>query len=317
MHPVLFEIFGYPIHSYSTLMMIGCVVGLWMSVRYGEQMGYERGLVYDLCWWLIVGGYLGARLVFMVVNWESHWYPCVDPSFYQANYPADPITGRDCTRLLYFWSGGLVFYGAFIGGFLTLVWFTRREKLAILPLADLLLPSFALGQFFGRLGCLSAGCCFGKHTTLPWGIDFPRRSMVFHQHLEQGLVQAGDPGPLAVHPTQLYDSLYGLLIFVLLIWIRQRKRYHGQVFIWWLFLYPLFRSIVEIFRGDLDRGFVIRWVSEPLNEALGLPQGSVTFFSASQFISLTVMLLAGLTLWRLSRSEGSRPTGPAPGEAQE
>ena len=213
MHPVLLEIFGSPLHSYSTLIMIGCLVGIWMSARYGEQVGYDRALIYDLCWWLIVGGFLGSRFMFMIVNWESHWYPCVDPAYYQSHYPHDPIEGRDCTRLLYFWSGGLIFYGAFIGGFLTLIWFTRREGIKLLPIADVLLPSFALGQFFGRLGCLSAGCCFGKSTGLPWGIEFPRRSMVFRQHLEQGLVTGSDGAPLPVHPTQLTQPRLRVAIF--------------------------------------------------------------------------------------------------------
>lgn len=312
MYPVLFELFGYPLHIYSLMITIGALAGLALAVRYSKKIGMDHLLILDLCWWLILGGYLGARVVFMLVNWEHHWYPCVDFEYYnQAFSPESPLTGADCWPLLAFWSGGLVFYGAFLGGVGVLWWFARKHGLPLLKTADVLMPSFALGQFFGRLGCLAAGCCWGKPTDLSWGIQFPRRSMVFHQHLEQGLVSAQDALSLPVHPTQLYDSLYGLILFLALSWIRARKRYDGQVFAWWLFLYPLLRSLVELFRGDSERGFVTRVVWEPLNDVLGLPAGSVTFLSTSQFISLVVMALAGgVILWL--RVKGVRTADPAP-----
>ena len=91
-----------------------------------------------------------------------------------------------------------------------------------------------------------------------------------------------------------------------MIYIRHNKRFHGQVFIWWLFLYPLFRSTVEIFRGDnVERGFLIDIVVEPLNRWLGFEAGSVTFLSTSQFISLGMMTTALIILWRQRKA---RPT---------
>jgi phosphatidylglycerol:prolipoprotein diacylglycerol transferase len=116
-----------------------------------------------------------------------------------------------------------------------------------------------------------------------------------------------------VHPTQLYDSLCGLFLFGVLIWIRQRKRFHGQVFVWWMLLYPLLRSTVELFRGDdAERGFIFRWVSEPLNHFLGLPEGSATFLSTSQFISVGVMLTAAVILYRRRNKHGGDAVGPSP-----
>jgi len=308
MHPVLFELFGYPLHIYSLMITVGALAGLYFAVRHSKKLGMDHLLILDLCWWLILGGYLGARVVFMLVNWEHHWYPCVDFEHYnQAFSPESPLAAPDCWPLLAFWSGGLVFYGAFLGGVGVLWWFARRHGLPLLKTADVLIPSFALGQFFGRLGCLAAGCCWGKPTDLGWGIQFPRRSMVFHQHLEQGLVSAQDALSLPVHPTQLYDSLYGLGLCCALSWIRAHKRYDGQVFAWWLFLYPLLRSLVELFRGDSERGFVTRVVWEPLNGFLGLPAGSVTFLSTSQFISLIVVVIAGgALLWLRLRGAGAQ-----------
>ena len=309
MHPVLFEIFNYPFYIYSLMITMGCVAGIWLVVRYGKQVGISQILLLDLCWWLILGGYLGARIIFMIVNWEDHWYPCVDYEYYNSIRPDAHLESADCWPLMAVWSGGLVFYGAFLGGFLVLWWFTKRHKVRLLPIADALMPAFTIGQFFGRLGCLAAGCCWGKVTTLPWGIEFPRGSMVFRQHVEQNLLEVHAPHALPIHPTQLYDSLYGLGLFVALTWIRRHKRYHGQVFMWWLFLYPLMRSLVELFRGDSERGFITRVVHEPLNQLLGLPAGSTTFLSTSQFISLAVVFCSGLGLIvirnRLNRRERS------------
>ena len=296
MHPLLFEVLGYPFYIYSLMITAGCIAGIMLVVRHGDQAGLDRLTLLDLCWWLILGGYLGARVIFMIVNWEHHWYPCVDYAYYNSINPSAQLDGPDCWPLLAFWSGGLVFYGAFLGGVLVLWWFSRRHKLKLLPLADALMPAFAIGQFFGRMGCLAAGCCWGKVTDLPWGIEFPKGSMVFRQHVDLDLIHQHAAHALPIHPTQLYDSLYGLGLFVVLTWIRRNKRYHGQVFMWWLFLYPLMRSLVELFRGDSERGFITRVVSEPLNQLLGLPEGSVTFLSTSQFISLAVVVCSGLGL---------------------
>ena len=319
MHPVLFELFGYPVHLYAVMIAMGFVVGIWHSARYAERVGYDRDMILDLCWWLLVSGLVGSRVAFIVVNWDQYYYPCVDFEYFNTLYPEQRIAESDCTRLLRFWNGGLVFYGGVIGAMLTMVWFLRREGVRILPIADALIPSLAIGQFFGRLGCLAAGCCWGKVTQSAWHLEYPVGTMVYSQHWKAGLLERTAQHSLAVHPTQLYDSLCGLLLFCILIYVRHRKRFHGQVFIWWMFLYPLFRSTVEIFRGDnVERGFLIELVSEPLNQLLGFEPGSVTFLSTSQFISLGMMTTAAIILWRQrsKRISLDEPTagagGPSP-----
>jgi len=313
MHPVVFNLFGYPVHTYAMMMAMGFVVAILLAARYGERVGFHRDLTLDLLWWIMVSGLVGSRIAFIIVNWEQYYYPCVDVAQYNVLFPEKPISEPDCTRLLRFWNGGLVFYGGVIGSILTMVWFLRREKLPFLPMADVIIPSLAIGQFFGRMGCLGAGCCWGKPTDVAWAIEFPARSMAFKQHVEEGLITAGEAHSHAVHPTQFYDSMMGILIFCVLIYIRQRKTFHGQVFITWAMLYPLGRSIVELFRGDdFERGFVVRIVNEPLNAILGLPEGSAAFLSTSQFISLCVVAVAGVLLYRSRK--GNRAMGPAPGE---
>jgi phosphatidylglycerol---prolipoprotein diacylglyceryl transferase len=298
MFPTLITIGEYPIHWYPVLMALGITVGGWMVLRKGVAQGYDRAMLFDMSWWLVVGGLIGARVTFIIVDFESQYYAaCFDLPAYNATYPNTPLTEPDCGRILRWWNGGLVFYGSVIGGMLTLVWFLRKEGLKLLPIADIIIPTLALGQFFGRLGCLSAGCCWGRPTLTDWGLTFPRGSSVFFQHYQQGLVSASATHSAHVHATQLYDSFCGLLLFFVLLWVAKRKTWDGQPFFWWLILYPICRSSVELFRGDdLERGFVFEWVVEPINTLLGLPLQSPTFLSTSQFISL-VMMGIGLSIW--------------------
>ncbi len=184
-------------------------------------------------------------------------------------------------------------------------WFMRREGQSVWPVADALIPSLALGQFFGRLGCYAAGCCWGRPTDLSWAVQFPPTSMARKQHFDDGLLDAAlkaaeNPSlvpSVPIHPVQLYDALGGLLLFGLLVWLRSRKRYHGQVFVWWMLVYPLLRSTMEaFFRGDTERGFAFGEVS------------------TSMFISVGVAAVALVLLIKLrKRGDEPAPPPPAPG----
>ncbi len=320
MHPVWFDLLGYPVHLYAVAMASAFVVGVWLVVRHGERIGLDRDMMLDLCWWLLVAGLVGSRLAFIAVNWDQYYYPCVDVEYFNAHVnptPGKPLTEPDCFRLLRFWTGGLVFLGGAVTGIQVMFWFMRREGLSVWPVADALIPSLALGQFFGRLGCFAAGCCWGKPSDVGWAVQFPSRSMARKQHFDDGLLDgllrsAEHPSlveSMPVHPVQLYDALGGLLLFGCLVWLRRRKRYHGQVFVWWLLFYPLMRGTMELFRGDTERGFVFRYISEPLNQLLGLPAGSVTFLSTSQFIGLGMALTALVVMYRLRRGLTARGGG--------
>jgi phosphatidylglycerol:prolipoprotein diacylglycerol transferase len=131
--------------------------------------------------------------------------------------------------------GGLVYYGGLIGASVACVVFARQRKIGLWRLADILAPGVALGSFFGRWGCLMNGCCYGKPTTMPWGIQFP----VGHETY-----------PHYVHPTEIYDSLLNLALFAFLAWFYKRRKFDGQVFGLYLICYAVLRSFVELFRGD-------------------------------------------------------------------
>ena len=106
MHPVLFRLFGEPVHMYAVMIALGFIVGIWLAARHAEQTGYDRDMILDLCWWLLVSGLVGSRIVFMIVNWDQYYYPCAD--FENQLYPQYAITEPDCTCSSV-WNGGLVF----------------------------------------------------------------------------------------------------------------------------------------------------------------------------------------------------------------
>jgi phosphatidylglycerol:prolipoprotein diacylglycerol transferase len=140
----------------------------------------------------------------------------------------------------------------------------RRHAMGFLAHADTLIPSVALGHFFGRLGCFSAGCCWGDvtHGHLPWAVHFPPESLAYQTfagRASPGAFLAADrSATLPLHPTQLYESFGELGLFLLLVLlVRPRKWFHGQVLATWLLLYAVLRTVVESFRGDVERGVVL------------------------------------------------------------
>jgi phosphatidylglycerol:prolipoprotein diacylglycerol transferase len=148
--------------------------------------------------------------------------------------------------------GGLVYYGGLIGASAACILFAWKNQIPLWKLADILAPGVALGSFFGRWGCLMNGCCYGRPTDLPWGIQFP----VGHEtHLHN------DGLPHYVHPTQIYDSLLNLGLFAGLAWVYRRKKFDGQVFALYLICYSLLRSFVEYFRGDYPEHYLGGWAT--------------------------------------------------------
>jgi phosphatidylglycerol:prolipoprotein diacylglycerol transferase len=160
-------------------------------------------------------------------------------------------------------SGG-VFYGGFIGAVATAYVLVRRYQLPWWRTADAFAPGIALGQAIGRQGCFAAGCCWGKPTTLPWGVRFS----------ELGQQVTGVPIDTHLHPTQLYESFAAFLFFALLLWLHRRKTFDGQVILAYGVLYGVTRFIIEFFRDD------------PRGDIFGL--SSLTHLSTSQLISLLV-----------------------------
>ena len=229
MHPILIRLGPLTIHTYGFLIAVGFLVGIWLAVLQARKEGISSDRIVDLSFYILLAAIIGSRLFFILVNYGHY-----------LKNPADIIK---------IWEGGLVFYGGVLLAVPTAIWYVKKHRMGFWSTADIFAPSIAVGHVFGRLGCLAAGCCFGKTAQLlPWGIVF------------------SDPDCLAptnvlLHPTQLYESAGELANFLILITLRRYKSFNGQLFMTYLLLYSVLRFIVEFFRGDVGRGFFIDGLS--------------------------------------------------------
>lgn len=219
--PIAFYLGSFPVHWYGVMMALAFLAGLWTAGRRGRREGIASEKIVDIGPWLIVGGILGARTVYVATYWQ------------------ESFAGQPIGEIFMVQHGGLVFYGGLIGAALAGILFAAAKKLPLWKLADILAPSIALGYVFGRIGCLLNGCCYGRACDLPWAIHFPPGHETY---------------PHGVHPTEIYDSLLNLGLYLGLAWLYRRKKFDGQVFAAYLMCYAVTRSIVEAFRGDYTPG---------------------------------------------------------------
>jgi len=280
-----------PLHTYGLLIASAFLVGILLAQREARRRGQDPERIADLSFWILVAALVGSRVYFIFVNWEDY--------FGAGRMLVSTPFGR-IPRLLAVWEGGLVFYGGFIGAALTALWYMRRHGMAFLPHADTLIPSVAFGHFLGRLGCFGAGCCWGElaHGHLPWAARFPPASLAYQTFASrphpEAFLAADRLATLPLHPVQLYEAFGELAIFlVLVLAVRPRKAFHGQVLAAWLLMYAVLRTVVELFLGDVERGVVA-----------GLGVG--------QWTSLAIFA-TGAVLWARAR----KPRTPSPGPAVE
>jgi phosphatidylglycerol:prolipoprotein diacylglycerol transferase len=272
-----------PLHTYGLMIATGFVAAIWLAQREARKQGQDAERIGDLAFWVLVSAIVGSRLYFIAVNW---------PDYFGENAWMT-LHGTRVPRLLAIWEGGLVFYGGFIGAALTAWWYLRRHGMRFLPHADTIIPSVSIGHFFGRLGCFAAGCCWGavSHEHLPWLAKFPPASLAYQTFAGRAnaaeLLAPDRLSTMPVHPTQLYESFGELVLFALLaLVVRPNKRFHGQVLATWLMGYAVLRTVVELFRGDVERGVVA-----------GLGVG--------QWTSM-VVFAAGAVVWVIGRRQGAR-----------
>jgi phosphatidylglycerol:prolipoprotein diacylglycerol transferase len=263
MHPILFEIGGFPVYTYGLLLAAAYLLGLQFALVRARRRGLDANRVMDLGIWIIVSALVGAKLLLLIVDFDS--------------FTSNPRELLNLAR-----SGG-VFYGGLIAAVAVALWYLRRHRMPVWTVTDIFAPGIALGHVIGRLGCLFAGCCFGRPTDVPWAITF---------HSEFAARNVGTPLGIPLHPTQLYEAGAELLIlFVLLFTERRGRSFPGRTFWTYMLLYGVSRFIIEFYRYD--------------------PRGMVGIFSTSQFVSLLIVPLSLVMLFMLSRR-----TGPAPADAR-
>ncbi|MBW2149236.1 MAG: prolipoprotein diacylglyceryl transferase [Deltaproteobacteria bacterium] len=251
MHPVLFQIGNFTIYTYGVLVATGFLLGLTVIMREARRSGENPELFIDMALYVLLGAIIGSRALYVLVSWDE--------------FAANPL------HVFMIWRGGLVFYGGLAAAIIVVVLYTRRHQMPILKTLDICAPALALGHAVGRIGCFFAGCCYGKATSLPWAVTFTN---------PQSLAPLNEP----LHPVQLYSSLNAFLIFLVLMVIRKRQSFEGQVALSYVFIYALTRFVLEFYRGD-PRGFV-------LGGAL----------STSQFLGLLAAPIAAILWWRGRRN---------------
>lgn len=212
LRPILFSLFGLKIYAYGTALALAFLIAIALASREGRRTGLVTPeTVIDIALCLCVGGLIGARLLYVLLEF----------GYYRQN-PWEILNIK---------AGGLSFYGGAIAGFGAAWWYGRRKKLEPWPIADLLVPYAALGYAIVRIGCFLNGCCYGTASHLPWAIA----------------CKAGDPLTLR-HPTQLYASLGSLILFGILLAFRKHKRFPGFLFFLYAGLYAVMRGVIEGFR---------------------------------------------------------------------
>ncbi len=246
MFPDLFSIGPLTIHSYGLFVAAGIAVGLLITVRIGKLQGIGSQQVLDMGFVLVLSGIIGSRLLYVIMNL----------SYYIA-HPVD---------ILKIWHGGLVFSGGLIAAVLVMIWYIRRHGFTIWQVGDLWAPALAIGQGIGRIGCFMAGCCYGRPTDVFWGVIFRNPKSIA-------------PLNTPLHPTQLYASFSGLIIFIILMILSAKKRFEGQVFLWFLILHSTSRLLMERFRGD-ERAFLLgsNWTVTQVLSSLILVASVVALF---------------------------------------
>jgi len=269
MHPYLFDwvIAGHHFRppTYGILLALAFSAAYFESLRRAIKLGEDPKHIENLFLFIVLSSVLGSRLFHVLFE---------DLSYY-LSHPS---------KILAVWEGGYTLYGAILASTLAIVLYTRYKKINFLAFADIAAASAALGVAIGRVGCFAAGCCWGRPTTLPWGVVFSNPD-TFSEIRNTPL-----------HPTQLYESFGALVLFLYLLWRFERRRYIGQIFFHAIGFYALLRFAVEYFRGDDYRGYLFGGV-----------------ISYSQFVSLVILpfALAGAIVYsrRPENQLGEAPKG--------
>ena len=211
MHPILFHLGPVTFYSYGLMIALGFLSASALAGRRARALGLDPASVQNAALIVLLAGLVGGRLGYVIFRWDL--------------YRPNPW------EILRLDHGGLVFFGGFSGGLLGVVWAIHRARLPLLRTVDLLIPPMVVAHALGRIGCFLNGCCYGRFTTVPWGVVFPSES-------------------LPRHPTQLYESVALIGIFLGLKLLECRSPRPGSILLAYGLAYGVWRFCVEFLRGD-------------------------------------------------------------------
>jgi phosphatidylglycerol---prolipoprotein diacylglyceryl transferase len=287
-----------PIFGFGAMLFIGFISAAWTAGRRGARIGYSPEVIWDAGIWIFIAGVVGCR-VFYCIQYASR-------IFY--NYENGHYVLKSSFNLLLsavdLPDGGLVYYGGIPAAVLVGAWICRKRGLNLLDLGDIVIPSLFLGMAFGRIGCFLNGCCYGDQCSLPWGVRFPMGSVPDVAMVLRGFVGADQDLSVRLHPTQLYSSLDGFLLYFLTSTFFAYRPRRGAVMALGALTYPLTRFAIESLRADEPGQFH-------------------TWLTISQWISIGMFLVGvGFAVWLSRRpklssaTRFSAPVRPDPARAR-
>ena len=258
MLPKIFSLGPFTLHTYGLMMALALLSGIYVAGRLAPRAGLAREMVWNLGVYMALAGLVGSKLLMIAGEWR-----------YYSEHPTQIFSFSTL-------QAGGTFYGGLLLAIAVAVFYIRKQGASFAALADACSPGIALGLVLARLGCFSAGCCWGKPTEVAWGVTFanPYSAQI-----------VGVPLGIALHPTQLYESALSLLIFGALLLLWRRRSFPGQIFAAFLLLYPAARFFLEFYRDD--------------------PRGPFFFestVSSPQMLSVALFVVGVLYWWRQRRS---------------
>ncbi len=222
MLPVLLRVGNFQLYSYGVMLFISFVLGIYLVEQRAKRFGVDPKKITDLAIWVLVAVVLGSRLFYVAFHWGEFKNNLIDIIRFWGNPPG---------------LSGLMFYGGFLGAFLAGLIFVWVNRLPLVKLLDSVAPAIVLGEGFTRIGCFLNGCCFGKPTNSCLGVVFPPNSPAGAQFFNQ-----------PIHPTQLYSSFAGFILFLIALLLERKKLKPGILFTTILILYSLFRFGIDFVR---------------------------------------------------------------------
>lgn len=246
MHPRLIEIGNFSLPTYGFLVAAGMILGLLIVFHLSKKSGLDPDEMWNLGGLVVFAGIIGSKILMILVDWGYY------------SHHVSEIFSIGTLR-----AGG-VFSGGLVLAIITAFWYLHKIKVPFPRAADVFAPGLALGHALGRIGCFSAGCCFGRETSVPWAVTF---------HDPEAAAVSGTPLGVHLHPTQLYEMAAEFINFAILYWLIGRKKFEGQVIGLYMFLYGVERYVIEFFRGDPGRGEVFGIMSGTQLISIGLVIG--------------------------------------------
>ena len=230
MDRIAFQLGAITIYWYGIFVSLGFVVAYLVMHWKAGKMDIPQHKVSDLCFAAMIGGILGARVFYVILNYGE--------------YASNPI------EIIRIDHGGLVFYGGFFGAMIALVWLIKKLGLSFWAVADLFALALPLGQSIGRIGCLINGCCFGRPSTSWFSYQYPADSAIWITQVHKHQIAQHAKECLPVLPVQLFQSGINLVIWGILLFMAPKVKHQGQLFSFYLILYSVGRFFNEFNRGD-------------------------------------------------------------------